>query len=109
MDFLSRVLIPVEFEPETAGRALLVEDRRSSPADIAASRIDFSEWLGRMKHHRRKVAETLAAGFHTAEVALIFNLSRGRISQMRREFELSWKKFQQEVPLRTAEKCSAAA
>lgn len=88
---------------------LLVEDRRSSPADIAASRIDFAEWLGRMKHHRRKVAETLAAGFRTEEAALIFNISRGRISQMRREFELSWKEFQREAPQRSAEKCSAAA
>lgn len=80
-------------------QALLVEDRRSTPADLAASRIDFSEWLGRMKRRRRQIAETLAAGYRTEEVAELFRLSPSRVSQLRREFENSWRAFQREAPV----------
>lgn len=81
-------------------QALLVEDRKSTPAEIAASRIDFCEWMNRMKNRRRQIAETLAAGYRTEEVAEMFNLSAGRISQLRREFEASWNEFQREAPRR---------
>lgn len=79
----------------------LVENSRITPADLAASRIDFREWLRRMKHRRRQIAETLAAGYRTEEVAELFRLSPGRVSQLRREFETSWRQFQRE-PSRTA-------
>jgi len=90
-------------------QTVLVEDRKSTPADTAASRIDFAAWLGRMKSRRRQIAETLAAGFRTEEVAQLFNLSPGRISQMRREFEVSWHKFQNEAHQPVVEQYSAAA
>ena len=76
-------------------QAIIVEDRKCTPADVAACRIDFSEWLNRMPHRRRQIAELLAAGYRTEEVAEQFRLSRGRISQLRREFETSWNEFQQ--------------
>ena len=78
--------------------AILVEDQRCTPAEIATSRLDFADWLGRMSHRRRQIAEALGAGFRTEEVADIFNVTRGRISQLRRSFEASWRKFQQETP-----------
>lgn len=77
----------------------LVENARITPADLAASRIDFSEWLGRMKHRRRQIAETLAAGYRTEEVAELFRLSPSRVSQLRREFEMSWREFQRDAPV----------
>lgn len=77
----------------------LVENGRITPADLAASRIDFSEWLGRMKTRRRKIAEALAAGYHTDEVAELFSLSAGRVSQLRREFEKSWNEFQRDASI----------
>lgn len=77
----------------------LVENGRITPADLAASRIDFSEWLGRMKQRRRQIAETLAAGYRTEEVAELFQLSPSRVSQLRREFEISWREFQREAPV----------
>lgn len=76
----------------------LIENHRVTPADMAASRLDFADWLGRMKLRRRQIAETLAAGYGTDEVAELFRLSPARISQMRREFESSWSAFQAETP-----------
>ena len=75
----------------------LVENGRVTPADVAASRIDFAAWLGRMKPRRREIAELLGAGFDTREVAERFQLSPARVSQMRREFESSWREFQREA------------
>ena len=72
---------------------IAVEDRKSTPADIAACRIDFGEWLSRMTARRRQIAEALASGYRTDEVAEQFCLSHGRISQLRREFEKSWHEF----------------
>jgi hypothetical protein len=77
-------------------KQIVAEDRRSTPADIATARLDIAEWLGRMTNRRRKIAESLAAGYRTEEVAEMFNLSQGRISQLRREFEESWLEFQQD-------------
>jgi len=76
---------------------VLVENRRVTPADTAAARIDFRDWLGRMKHRRREIAEVLAAGHTTSEVAGQFRLSLARVSQMRREFESSWREFQRDA------------
>ena len=88
---------------------ILVEDRKCTPADIAVSRLDFAEWLGRMHPRRRQIAEALGAGYRTEEVAEIFHLTCGRISQLRREFETSWRKFQQESPQTVAKRHPTAA
>ena len=48
---------------------LVVEDRRSTPAEIAACRLDFQAWLRRLDRRRRAVAKRLAAGESTGEVA----------------------------------------
>jgi hypothetical protein len=77
-------------------RQIVAEDRRRTPADIATARLDIADWLGRMTSRRRKIAESLAAGYRTEEVAEMFNLSQGRISQLRREFEESWIEFQRD-------------
>lgn len=80
-----------------AWQAILVEDRQSTPAEIAAVRIDFCDWLDGMTCRRRQLAEMLAAGHSTAEAAEKFHLSPGRISQIRREFQDSWEAFQGEL------------
>lgn len=85
-----------DFETGSGWRALLVEDRRSTPADVAITRIDFSAWLNSLTSRHRQIAEALAVGDRTEEVAAKFNLSRGRISQLRREFEMTWRAFQSE-------------
>lgn len=46
----------------------------------------------------RAVAETLALGNTTGQVARTFDVSPGRVSQLRQEFKTSWQNFQGERP-----------
>ena len=77
-------------------KEVLIEDGRATPAEIAASRIDFAAWLASMPSLRRRIARCLATGEGTMEAARQFAVSPGRISQIRREFHASWLTFQGE-------------
>ena len=74
----------------------LIADERARPDQLVMARIDFSEWLQSLKPLHRKVAEHLSHGESTHSTARIFNLSPGRISQIRRLLEQSWHSFQTE-------------
>jgi FixJ family two-component response regulator len=74
----------------------VVEDRHATPADVAATRIDFADWLQTLSRRYRRIAETLATGEGTGTVARRFRLSPSRISQLRHEYYESWKRFQGE-------------
>jgi hypothetical protein len=74
----------------------LIADERARPDELVMARIDFSEWLQSLKPLHRKVAEHLSLGESTHSTARIFNLSPGRISQIRRLLEQSWHSFQTE-------------
>jgi hypothetical protein len=74
----------------------LIADERARPDELVMARIDFSEWLQTLKPLHRKVAEHLSLGESTHSSARIFNLSPGRISQIRRLLEQSWHSFQTE-------------
>jgi hypothetical protein len=80
---------------ETAGtwKELLVEDRNCTPAELAASRLDFDAWWRRLPRRKRRIAAELAAGSTTGQTARRFRLSAGRISQLRREFAQNWREF----------------
>jgi hypothetical protein len=84
--------------PETAAQSewqdLVVEDRHASPADVAGFKIDFSDWLKRLKRSKRQVALRLVAGDTTSEVAVLFRLSPARVSQLRKELHRDWAEFQ---------------
>jgi hypothetical protein len=81
-------------EPGNGGwREIVVEDWRSGPDEIAATRIDFAAWLKTLSRRDRKIAERLAVGESTGTVARTFRISSGRISQLRREFFEGWHKF----------------
>jgi len=67
-------------------REIVVQDWRSTPAEIAAVRIDFADWLKTLSNRDRQIAERMATGETTANAARIFRVSRGRISQLRRVF-----------------------
>jgi hypothetical protein len=73
---------------------LVVEDRKAGPADVAAVRINFRDWLKSLPEKKRWVAETLAGGETTKAAARKCGLSTGRISQMRRELLEAWNTFQ---------------
>jgi hypothetical protein len=73
---------------------LVVEDRHASPAEVAGLRIDFADWLKRLKRSKCKVALRLIAGDTTSEVAERFRLSPARVSQLRKELHRDWDEFQ---------------
>lgn len=74
-------------------REMLLEDRTASPADLAASRIDFAAFMTSLSQRKRRIAELLATGESTNRVAKLLGLTAGRISQIRRELEAAWESF----------------
>jgi FixJ family two-component response regulator len=68
-----------------------------SVPDLAAFRIDFPRWLRMLTGRDRSVISALIAGEHPSAIADRFNVTRGRISQLRRKFEQLWRKFQGEA------------
>jgi hypothetical protein len=76
---------------------ILIEDRTATPADIAITRIDFYNWLRSLSRQQRQVAKVLATGETTQGVARRFNISSGRVSQVRRELHDAWRRFQGEI------------
>ena len=85
-----------ERESET-WRQVIVEDRRTGPAETATMRIDFADWLKTLSPKRRRIATTLASGETTGATARKFHLSDGRISQLRRQLRDVWLVFQGEL------------
>ena len=81
---------------EGGWKEVLVEDGRCTPAELAASRIDFKEWLRRLDRQKRRIAQTLATGESTGAAAKKFRLTPGRISQIRQELAREWNGFQGE-------------
>ena len=80
-------------EEENTWAEAIVEDKTAGPAEIACTRIDFSDWLSSLKRRDRRVAEFLANGETTKMAARKFRVSQGRISQLRRELAESWRTF----------------
>jgi hypothetical protein len=76
-----------------------VTDHSQTPPDEAAAfRVDFPDWLGTRTDRDRCLIQDLAAGERPTDVAARYGLSRGRISQLRREYEADWLRFHGELP-----------
>lgn len=71
----------------------VVEDHRTPVFDQVQFRIDFSEWLARLRPRDRKIALSLSVGNSTGDVARQYGVSAGRVSQLRRELYASWHSF----------------
>jgi hypothetical protein len=84
-------------DPTSEWEQLVVEDKHSTPAEVATTRIDFGAWLESLPVRTRHVAETLATGEATGQVARMFGCSASRISQLRRELYDAWLVFTGEV------------
>jgi hypothetical protein len=80
-------------EPLEDWKEILSETRRTSPAEIAALRVDFGDWLRTLSPRNRKLAKALALGEETRAVAKMFRVTAGRVSQLRRELYESWLRF----------------
>lgn len=71
---------------------------RYGPADAAAFRVDFAAWLGDLPARKRRMAELLAEGLGTGEVARRLAVTPAAISQARTWLDRSWGQFQGEAP-----------
>lgn len=87
-------------EEENQWQEAVVEDTRTATVpDIVAFRCDFTNWLASLSRRDRRIAETLALGNRTSDVANRFKLSAGRVSQLRRELAQSWRQFVGDDPM----------
>lgn len=75
----------------------LTDNGRTPVPEQAHFRIEFPRWLSTQTNRNRQIAEALALGYSTSEVADKFNLSPGRVSQIRGEFYDSWREFSGEM------------
>jgi hypothetical protein len=71
----------------------LADNTRTPPPDAAAFRCDFPEWLASLGERNRRLAEDLALGYRTTEVAEKHKVTQGRVSQLRRFFFEEWGRF----------------
>ena len=98
-------------EQHDAWQECLTDDSQTPVPDQAHFRIEFPRWLGTQSNRNRQIAETLALGCSTGEVAGKFSLSPARVSQIRRELYDSWNEFtgeKQPVPTRlSSRECRA--
>jgi hypothetical protein len=74
-------------------REIVVEDRRATPADTAAARIDIADWLATLPRRERRIAQTLALGESTSAAAAKFQITATRVSQLRGELRQAWERF----------------
>jgi hypothetical protein len=82
------------FDQEEQGwQEIVVEDRHAGPDVVAATRIDFGDWLKTLTNRQRKIADLLAIGETTKTAAERFGLTAGRVSQVRRELKQAWEVF----------------
>jgi hypothetical protein len=84
---------------EQCWQEILIPDQTCTPAELAASRIDFPAWLDTLSRRDRRIALKLATGETTGSTARKFHLSEGRISQVRKELAASWRKFVGQEPV----------
>jgi hypothetical protein len=61
--------------------------------DQVQFRIDFPDWLQTLTGRERRMIRGMARNERTLDLSKQFDLSPARISQMRREFHIDWKRF----------------
>jgi hypothetical protein len=74
-------------------KEIVVESKSAGPAEVAATRIDFADWLKSLPRVKRQIAKFLATGQSTQKTARKFHVSSGRVSQVRRELARAWFEF----------------
>jgi hypothetical protein len=77
----------------------LHDNTRAPPDEQCAFRIDFPAWRATHAERDRRLLDDLMLGERTLDVAGKYGLSPGRVSQLRREFLLDWRRFCGDLPL----------
>ena len=76
-----------------------LHDNTQSPVgEQVCFRIDFPAWRLTRAERDRRVLDDLMLGERTLDVAGKYGLSPGRVSQLRREFLLGWRRYVSEPP-----------
>jgi len=96
-DFTVQRLPEVESGVEGNQAIDALADPRTSPPERAAFRVDYPRWLSRLPQRDRLIAEDMAMGEGTKDLALKYRLSQARISQLRRELHGDWRRFHGEI------------
>ena len=76
----------------------LQDNTRSPVPDQVAFRFDFPAWLSSLGARDRGIAQDMAQGHRTGELADAYGLSPARVSQLRRQFYMDWQSFCGELP-----------
>jgi hypothetical protein len=71
----------------------LADNTVTPPPDQAAFRIDFGAWLKTLTPRERRIIRAMAMSERTKDLSRRFELTPGRISQMRRDFRDDWRRF----------------
>src|SRR5262249_60701099 len=61
--------------------------------DQVAFRIDFPAWLKTLTARERRLVRAMARNERTTDLSKLFEVSPGRISQLRRAFREDWLRF----------------
>jgi len=77
----------------------LIDQRQTPIPEQAAFRIDFGEWLRRLRPRDRRLVKFFTLGNTPSEAAAELRVSRGRISQLRDELLGAWAAFHGEAAL----------
>jgi FixJ family two-component response regulator len=72
---------------------ILIFGREPDPALIAQSNADFAAWRETLDNRQSAMLDAFLAGEGTKDVAKMFNVSQGLVSQTRRKFVESYLAF----------------
>jgi hypothetical protein len=76
----------------------LHDNTQTPPDEQCAFRIDFPAWRATHTKRDRGIIDALLVGGRTLEVAGKYGISPGRVSQLRREFLLDWRRYCDQPP-----------
>jgi hypothetical protein len=71
----------------------LADNTRSPVPEQVYFRIDFPRWLTQLGDRKRRIAEDMALGHRTQDLAQMHKVTAARISQLRGEFYMDWMYF----------------
>jgi hypothetical protein len=72
----------------------LLQDNLVTPIpDQVQFRIDFPAWLATLTGRERRLIRAMARNERTSDLSKEFELSPGRISQLRKEFQQGWRRY----------------
>ena len=77
----------------------LHDNTQTPPDEQCAFRIDFPAWRASRTERDRLVLDDLMLGERTLDVAGKYGISAGRVSQLRRQLLLDWRRFLSEPPV----------